>query len=82
MPQGQRVRAAIRPDDMVVGDGPNAFAATVDSMEYGGRESLVDVVTADGTHLHVRTTVMVRPGEAVRVSVSPLRVLFYPDLPA
>jgi putative spermidine/putrescine transport system ATP-binding protein len=79
---GQRVRAAIRPDDMVVGDGPNAFAATVDSMEYGGRESLVDVVTADGTHLHVRTTVMVRAGEAVRVSVSPERVLLYPDLSA
>jgi putative spermidine/putrescine transport system ATP-binding protein len=77
--QGERVRAAIRPDDMVVGDGPNAFAATVDSMEYGGRESLVDVITAGGTHLHVRTTVTVRAGEAVRISVSPQRVLLYPE---
>ncbi len=74
---GAAVRIALRPDDLVVGDGPNAFAATVDGVEYGGRESLVDVVTADGARLHVRTPVAVRMGESVRVSVPPTRTLIY-----
>jgi putative spermidine/putrescine transport system ATP-binding protein len=77
--QGQPVRATIRPDDMVLGDGPNAFAATVEGIEYGGRESLVDVVTAGGARLHVRSPEVVKVGDSVRVSVPPHRVLLYPE---
>src|SRR5207244_13468649 len=40
-----RVRAAIRPEDLGIGDGP--LRGRVENIEYGGRDSLVDVVTAD-----------------------------------
>jgi putative spermidine/putrescine transport system ATP-binding protein len=79
LPPGARIRAALRPDDIVLGDGPNAIEATVDSLEYGGRESLVDIVTTGGVRLHVRSAAMVRAGDSVRASVPPSRVLFYRD---
>jgi putative spermidine/putrescine transport system ATP-binding protein len=78
---GTRIRAALRPDDIVLGDGPNAIDATVDSLEYGGRDSLVDIVTAGGVKLHVRSAAPVRAGEAVRASIPVSRLLFYPDAP-
>ncbi len=79
LPPGTAVRAALRPDDVVLGDGPNAFEATVDMLEYGGRDSLVDVVTAGGVRLHVRSAQAVRIGDNVRASVPPERVLLYRD---
>jgi putative spermidine/putrescine transport system ATP-binding protein len=78
---GARVRAAVRPDDIVLvdlhADVPNAIDGTIDNVEYGGRESLVDVVTSSGVRLHVRTPVAVRVGEVVRASVPPARLLVY-----
>jgi putative spermidine/putrescine transport system ATP-binding protein len=79
MPPGTAVRAALRPDEVVLGDGPNAFDATVDLLEYGGRDSLVDVITSGGVRLHVRSATPVRVGDKVRASVPPARVLFYRD---
>jgi putative spermidine/putrescine transport system ATP-binding protein len=38
--------AAIRPDEIEIGDGPQAFAGTVETAEYGGREWLLQVKTA------------------------------------
>ena len=35
-------------------DGANTIAGRIDNVEYCGRDSLVDVVTASGTLLHVR----------------------------
>jgi len=61
---GARVRAAIRPEDLSLGSGP--LGGRVDNVEYGGRDSLVDVVLADGTRLHVR------------VGFAPQRLLVYP----
>ena len=48
-----------------------------DSIEYGGRESLVDIVTAGGVRLHVRSPAAVRVGEPVRASVPVARLLVY-----
>jgi putative spermidine/putrescine transport system ATP-binding protein len=76
---GAKVRAAIRPDDIVLADGLNALDAVVDAIEYGGRESLVDVVTEGGVRLHVRSGAAVRTGDRVRASVSPQRVLVYAE---
>ena len=74
---GMRICAATRPDEIVLGDGPNAIEARVDSLEYGGRDSLVDIVTASGVRLHVRSAAPVRVGENVRASVPVARLLFY-----
>src|SRR5437762_7668128 len=62
---GARVRAAIRPEDLSLGSGP--LGGRVENVEYGGRDSLVDVVLADGTRLHVRSAVSARLGDEVRV---------------
>jgi putative spermidine/putrescine transport system ATP-binding protein len=78
---GGRATVAIRPDDMVVGgapDGLNTITGTVDNVEYSGRESLIDVVTASGLKLIVRTSVPVAMGEHVRVHVPVERALVYP----
>jgi putative spermidine/putrescine transport system ATP-binding protein len=78
---GKRASVAIRPEEMTIADGPateNVIAGRVDNVEYGGRDSLVDVVTRGGTRLHVRAPVHVALGSEVRVHVPPGRVLVYP----
>ena len=73
---GAHARAAIRPEDLALGAGP--LAGRVDNVEYGGRDSLIDVVLADGTRLHVRSSQPARLGEQVGVTFSPQRLLVYP----
>jgi putative spermidine/putrescine transport system ATP-binding protein len=73
---GQAV-AAIRPDEIEIGDGPHAFAGTVETAEYGGREWLLQVKTAFDDLLYVRTARAVTPGDQVMLSVPPERVLVY-----
>ena len=78
---GARAAVAIRPDEIVVGDGPgslNTVGARVENVEYGGRDSLLDVVTSSGTLLHVRGPVTTALGDNVRVHVPVERALVYP----
>ena len=72
---GARVQAAIRPEDLAFGDGP--LRGRVENIEYGGRDSLVDVVTADGVRLRVRSAAPVGLGDNVALSFSPARLLVY-----
>jgi putative spermidine/putrescine transport system ATP-binding protein len=78
---GTRVRAAVRPDDIVVADAgaavPNAIDGVVDAIEYGGRESLIDVMTQGGVRLHVRSAAVVRIGAPVRIGIPEARLLVY-----
>jgi putative spermidine/putrescine transport system ATP-binding protein len=77
----RRASVAIRPEEMTIGPGPegeNVIAGRVDNVEYGGRDSLVDVVTTGGTRLHVRAPVDVATGTQVHVHVPPARALVYP----
>ena len=74
---------AIRPEELALGarTGGEAtpIAGRVDNVEYCGRDSLVDVVTASGTRLHVRATGTPRLGEhSATVHVPVERVLVYP----
>ena len=75
---GGRSSVAIRPEDLSVGEGPNAIAGKVENVEYGGHDSLIDVRVATDTLLHVRTSARVKLGETVRLTVAPQRVLAYP----
>ena len=78
-PAGPRAAAAIRPEDLVLGAAHgNRLAGTVENVEYGGRDSLIDVRTTDGLLLHSRGARHVRPGDAVELSVPAERVLVYP----
>src|SRR5690349_656746 len=78
---GARAAVAIRPEEITIAgasDGDNVIAGRVDNVEYGGRDSLVDVVTAGGTRLHVRAGTHLQPGANVFVHVPAERVLVYP----
>jgi putative spermidine/putrescine transport system ATP-binding protein len=80
---GDRVVAAVRPEDVRVVDvatGDNCLAATVDVVEYQGRELAVEV-RMDGQALHLRTEQRLAPGDAVTLAVDPARLLIYPLAP-
>ncbi len=76
---GDRVMAAVRPEDVLVGpSGAHSFDATVEVVEYQGRELAVEVRTAAGRALHLRTAERLAPGDAVTLTVDPARLLVYP----
>jgi putative spermidine/putrescine transport system ATP-binding protein len=78
---GAAAVAAIRPDDVQVGGdagGPNAFRATVEIVEYLGREDEAIVTLEAGGRLWMRTGARVSPGESVTVTLPPDRVIFLP----
>lgn len=77
---GSHVSVAIRPDDMErveAGQG-NAFEADVETVEYGGRDSLVRVGTAFG-QLWARISGEYHPGERIHLRVPPSRALVYQE---
>ena len=55
-PLGAKAAAAIRPEELIVGDGPNAIDGKIENVEYSGRDSLLDVITPAGIRLHVIVT--------------------------
>jgi putative spermidine/putrescine transport system ATP-binding protein len=78
---GNRAAVAIRPEEIVVADGaggPNVITGRVDNVEYGGRDSLLDIVTPSGALIHARGPVTVQRGETVNVHVPVERALVYP----
>jgi putative spermidine/putrescine transport system ATP-binding protein len=82
---GGRASVAMRPEEFVLGAGPegrNTISGRVDNVEYCGRDSLVDVITASGTLLHVRATGTPAVGDNVQVHVPVERVLVYPSEPS
>src|SRR5262249_20865116 len=78
---GKRAWVAIRPEEAtLVDDAPigNAIAGKVTNVEFCGRDCLVDLMTAGGTLLHVRSVRQPALGESVRVYVPVERALVYP----
>jgi putative spermidine/putrescine transport system ATP-binding protein len=75
---GSTAAVAIRPEDLSVDAGPNAITGRVENVEYGGHDSLVNVKTAQGVLLHVRTGARVKIGDEISLTVSPERLLVYP----
>jgi len=76
-----RVKAAVRPEDILVTDSPageNLIEATVEVVEYQGRELAVEARTPSGLALHLRTERRLAPGDGVTLTVSPDRLLVYP----
>ena len=70
--------AATRPEDISIGaTGPNVLEGRVVNSEYGGRDSLIDVIVGNDVLLHARTTDRPQPGDTVKLTVSPDRVLVY-----
>ncbi len=79
--EGQReVSVAMRPDDFeLAGDaGDNTFEATVRTVEFGGRDSLLFVSSALGD-LYVRLPGAASPGDRVRLRIPAERALAYAE---
>jgi len=79
---GGKASVAIRPEEIALGEGPggiNTIAGRVENVEYCGRDSLLDVITASGTMLHVRAAGHVAMGDQLRVHVPVERALVYPS---
>jgi putative spermidine/putrescine transport system ATP-binding protein len=72
---GDDVVVAIRPEDLRLGDG---VPATVEVVEYQGREFAVEARTADGTQLYLRSPTRPSAGDKVTVAADPSRVLVFP----
>ncbi len=77
----KRAAVAFRPEEGILVDeaaAPNTISGRVTNVEYGGRDSLVDVKTPAGMVLHVRSAREVRPGDVAHVHVPVERALVYP----
>jgi putative spermidine/putrescine transport system ATP-binding protein len=80
---GDRVRVAIRPEDMVaVSDvvpviGGNSTTAAVSVVEYHGREFAVGVTTPTGRSLYVRSDHAPVVGSVIELTADPARVLVF-----
>jgi putative spermidine/putrescine transport system ATP-binding protein len=75
---GDGVVAAVRPEDVQLGEGAGGMAAEVEVVEYQGREFAVEVRTRDGQRLHLRTDRRLAPGDQVSIRVDPARLLVFP----
>jgi putative spermidine/putrescine transport system ATP-binding protein len=75
---GDRGVAAMRPDDLVpAADGKGGIAATVDSIEYRGREFHGLARTASGVELHFSSPSRLEAGAPLRLAADPSRVLIF-----
>ena len=57
---------------------PQVFEATAEVVEYHGRGFHIDALTSAGDRVHLRTDVRVAPGDPLRLTASPERVLVFP----
>ncbi len=73
---GDDVVAGVRPESLRIAD--DGFPATVEVVEYQGREVAVEVVTEAGQRLHLRTDGRPAPGDKVRLVVDPGSLLVFP----
>jgi len=81
LPAGAAAVAAIRPDDVMVGEaasGSNVFRGKADIVEYLGREHEVILTLESGARLWVHTEARLTPGELVPVVFPPEKVIFLP----
>ncbi len=78
---GRRACVAIRPEEAAIVDDAasgNTIAGKIANVEFCGRDSLLDVMTAGGTLLHVRSVRQPALGDNVLVHVPVERALVYP----
>jgi len=80
---GEKVRVAIRPEDLVVVSevvpvrGGNTTTALVSVVEYHGREFSVGVTTAGGRSLYLRSEHPPVVGSVIELTADPARVLVF-----
>ncbi|GAA3219417.1 ABC transporter ATP-binding protein [Dactylosporangium siamense] len=73
---GDEVVAGVRPESLRIAE--DGFPATVEVVEYQGREVAVEAVTDAGQRLHLRAADRPAPGDKVRLAVDPAALLLFP----
>jgi putative spermidine/putrescine transport system ATP-binding protein len=77
---GSSAYAAIRPDDLVVGEsGPNAISVIIDSIEYRGREFVGLAHSAGGLDFVFRSHRAIEPGSTIHLTADDERVLVFAE---
>ena len=77
-PKGERVFAAIRPDDLLpVRAGQNGIAAVIEAIEYRGREFHGLARTPAGAELHFASPRALAVGATVSLAADPEQVLIF-----
>ncbi|RSM58329.1 spermidine/putrescine ABC transporter ATP-binding protein [Actinoplanes sp. ATCC 53533] len=77
---GGEVVAGIRPEDLRIGPaGGPGVPATVEVVEYQGREVAVEARTEGGVALNLRTADRPAVGDRITVTVEPRRLLVFPS---
>ncbi|MEO3819076.1 ABC transporter ATP-binding protein [Plantactinospora sp. B24E8] len=82
---GAEVIAGVRPEDLRITDPETGVPATVEVVEYQGREVAVEARTTDGVQFNLRTEQRPAVGDRIGISVDPARLLVFPadpDAPA
>ncbi len=76
---GQRAVAASRPEDLRVDPtASEGIKASVEVVEYAGREHVVQARSDAGLTIILRTTATVAPGDPITVAVDTSRLLVFP----
>ena len=77
--KGKKALLAMRPDDFRPGAAEvNTIEALVRGVEYCGASSLLDLQTAGGDIIHMRTNESVEENTRITIHIPPERVLAYP----
>jgi putative spermidine/putrescine transport system ATP-binding protein len=74
---GSRAVVAVRPEDFVVGGGPNEVRARVEVVEYRGGDLAVEAITEGERAIHIITGERLVPGDEVTLTVPAERVLVF-----
>ena len=77
--EGAAEAGAADQGDAPTPNGTSQIRAHVEIVEYQGRELAMDVLTADGIRLHVRTQPRLAPGDPLVLTVTVDHVRAFPD---
>ncbi|MGI5151141.1 ABC transporter ATP-binding protein [Plantactinospora sp. CA-294935] len=75
---GAEVIAGVRPEDLRITGPDEGVPATVEVVEYQGREVAVEARTAEGVQFNLRTDQRPALGERIGIGVDPVRLLVFP----
>jgi putative spermidine/putrescine transport system ATP-binding protein len=76
---GDPVVVGIRPEDLHADPAGGGVPATVEVVEYQGRELAVEARTGEGVQLNLRAAERPTPGDKIAVTADPARVLVFPE---
>ncbi|MDG4787503.1 ABC transporter ATP-binding protein [Micromonospora sp. WMMD1102] len=78
VPDGAEVVAGVRPEDLRITGPDEGVPATVEVVEYQGRDVAVEARTAEGVQFNLRTDRRPGLGDRIGIGMDPARLLVFP----